>query len=100
MNIVVDPRKILNYLLVEQDKSNFFRAFGYSEANRNKLHSDLMGIARNNAKNLRQRTIYGDEYEMIGAVITPNGREITIKSGWIVDDDRPDLLRFVTAYPA
>jgi len=100
MEVVVDPRKILNYLLVDNEKSQFFRAFGYSEQDWQRLQTDLISVAKANPMKLRETTIYGEEYEIIGPVIAPNGRVIIIQSGWIVDAGRPDILRFVTAYPA
>lgn len=99
MEAVVPERKIVNYLLVDPPKSQFFRMFGYSEENWQQLQADLISVAENNPKTLRQTTIYGEEYEIVGRIVAPSGREIVIQSGWIIDHGTPDILRFVTAYP-
>jgi len=100
MEIVVSPIKILNYVLVDQQKSKFFRQFGYSEANWQDLQTALISLAKNHPKHLRQRTIYGEEHEIIGPITAPAGRDIIIKSGWMIDSGQPGTIRFVTAYPA
>jgi len=98
MEIVVNPNKILKYLLLDPDKRKFFRMFGSSEKNWEQLQSDLISLARNNPKRLRLKTSFDEEYE-IGNIIAPSGREISVKSGWMIDAGAAETLRFVTAYP-
>jgi len=96
----VQKAKLLDYLLKEPGKSKFFRGFGYSEQNWEQLQRDLINIGLAAPKNFRQTTIFGNEYELIGEVIAPNGRKIILKTGWLCAPDDPQTLRFVTAYPA
>jgi len=100
MEVVVNPNKILKYLLVDPEKSKFFKMLGYSDKNWERLQSDLILLAQNNPRRLRQTTEFGEEYEITGEIVAPTGRKINIKSGWMVDEGESNTMRFVTAYPA
>lgn len=92
--------KIAGYLLVNPRKCGFFLSFGYAVAGWPRLRDDLLRIAENFPHMLRRHTAHGAEYEIIGQIQAPNGRTISIRTGWIIRADEPDVMSFVTAYPA
>jgi hypothetical protein len=100
MNFVVPQAKITNYLLKDFGKRQFFQAQGYTAQNWQVLRRDLILLAQTFPRTLRQQSKYGDEYEIIGAVVAPNGKTIRLKTGWIIDSGETPTMRFVTAYPA
>ncbi len=72
---------------------------GYSDENAALLEAQLLTIARFMDVTETMSTPYGTKYVVSGALHTPIGSMVRIKTVWIVDagDDQP---RFVTAYPA
>jgi hypothetical protein len=98
MAFIVPKPKILDYLLKNPGKSQFFKSFGYAEDNWTRLHDDILQLATKFPKRLREETKFGKEYDITGSVVTPNGRMISIHTGWIVLHGDPNNFRFVTAY--
>ncbi len=100
----VDSRKVREYLLSEthpigRSKARFFRGAGFDEANGDVLVAALLYIARTHEVIETSVTVHGVKYALAGNVESPTGRQIRVRTIWIVDRgyDRP---RFVTAYPA
>jgi hypothetical protein len=73
--------------------------FGYTLEDWQRLRNDISRIGVEFPKTLKRETAFGKKYEIIGEITAPNGREMTIKTGWIVAHDDPETIRFVTAYP-
>ncbi len=102
-NAFVPTQKLKDYLLSEthpvgKAKAKFFRSFGYNEANVELLERGLLTIALNQEVNETVSSPLGMKYIVDGALHTPVGRKINLKTVWIIDkgQDRP---RFVTAVP-
>jgi hypothetical protein len=102
MKFAVARSKIVDYLLKDPAKSRFFLMFGYSAQNWQQLQRDIFALGADNeaSMRLRQETIYGKEYEIIGEISTPVGRRVLLASAWYLDAGEVETIRFVTAYPA
>ncbi len=102
MKFAVPSAKIVDYLLKNQGKRNFFFMFGYSVENWERLRQDILQFALENESAMRERrtTSYGTEYEMIGELLTPAGRTVLLKTSWYRDTGEAGTVRFITAYPA
>jgi hypothetical protein len=101
---VVDERKITEYLLSRTHtygaaKAAFFEQFGFSAADWRQLRDTLFAHARDNMVDRHYSTAFGEVYEVIGPLATPDGRKPTVLVAWIV---RPgeDFPRLVTVVPA
>ena len=98
------PRaKLKGYLLsdshpVGKAKARFFHRFGYDESTIERLESDFINIAQSHDVTEVATTAHGTKYIMDGFLNTPIGRQVLVRTVWIVDagQDRP---RFVTAHP-
>jgi len=100
----VADRKIVDYLLSEthavgRAKAGFFRAVGFERHNAAELKRALIDVARTGTVVDVQDTPYGRKYIVEGRLRTPSGRDVKIRTVWIVERGR-DRPRFVTAYPA
>lgn len=99
------PReKLTGYLLLEthpvgKAKANFFRALGYNEGNVELLEKGLLGIAHDQEVDEVEETPRGTKYALNGALPTPGGRVVRVRTVWIVAEEQASP-RFVTAYPA
>ena len=100
----VDPEKLTEYLLSEshpvgRSKARFFRGVGFNESNVERLQWCLMEIARSQPVVESLSSCHGRKYVVDGAVTTPVGSQVTLRTIWIIEEGqiRP---RFVTAYPA
>lgn len=100
---VVPANKILRYLLDpanerNQGKPGFFFRFGFTRQAWRRLadalsqHASLYDVVRT------EITEYGVKYRIVGALMTPDERNPTVRTLWIVlhGDDVP---RFITAVP-
>ena len=101
---VIAAAKITDYLLSESHavgraKARFFREVGYDPENPSLLMADLSAVARNEAVTEVVETDYGSKYILDGAVTTPSGSVVRLRTVWIVDAGQT-IPRFVTAYPA
>jgi len=97
---VVPEPKIISYLLVDPGKGAFFRRFGYDHSNWSRLQADLLWIAHHHPVTLIREVSFGRKYRIIGNITAPNGRVIRLITGWMSPTDEPELMRFITAYPA
>lgn len=100
---VVPFEKLTEYLLSEthrdgKAKARFFHLFGYERANAHILLADLLRIARTYPVSEINTTRHGEKYLIDGAIQTPIGRLIRLRTVWIVESGLP-APRFVTAYP-
>jgi len=95
------PYEKILYLLNDPGKGKFFKSFGFTVHDWPRLKTAILNMAVQNqhAPVFRRATIHGDEYDISGDIITPIGRNVSIRSGWWMDPGQTDTLRFVTAYP-
>ena len=100
MDYVVGEAKIRRYLLTSPTKRAFFDVLGYTVDDWGQLRDDLRDIATRLPATERRTTLYGIEYEIVGEVVTPNGRLARIRTGWMIRLNEPNTMYFVTAYPA
>lgn len=101
---VVAPEKLTHYLLspshpVGQSKAKFFRLQGFTEENWVLLQTGLLTLARTGEVAETETTLHGTKYVLIGAVPTPAGGTVLLRTVWIIDRGQ-NVPRFVTAYPA
>jgi hypothetical protein len=103
-NAYIPPAKLTGYLLSESHavgkaKAGFFRLIGFDGTQVNTLEQGLLAIARSEEVREVLPSPHGTKYVVEGALETPMGRRIQMRTVWIVefDQERP---RFVTAYPA
>ncbi len=99
----IPPAKVQDYLLsnihsVGRWKAKFFRAHGFDETHKSVLTQQLMNIIHSEEVKDIIPSPHGIKYIIEGALETPVGSLVKIRTVWIVDEgqDRP---RFVTAYP-
>jgi hypothetical protein len=100
---VITREKITGYLLslrhpVGKAKAKFFRAHGYSDENAQILGEDLRRVAALGRVVEEEHTAYGTKYLAEGAILTPRGTTIVIRTVWFAEAEGTPL-RFVTAYP-
>jgi hypothetical protein len=103
-NAYISPSKLTGYLLSEthsvgKAKAGFFRVVGFDEAQVEMLERGLLAIARSEEVQEVITSLHGTKYVVEGALETPTGRSVQVRTVWIVelDQNRP---RFVTAYTA
>ena len=94
--------KLTDYLLALHHpgggpKARFFRSHGFDETNLAALESGLVAIAQS-APTKGTKTKHGTKYVADGALPTPHGVTVQIRTVWVVEptDPRPRLM---TAYP-
>ena len=95
--LILDPRKITEYLLVwkpKSDKSGFLNKLGYTQENWEVLREDILSIiAEGTPVYSRPAPFGGDLYEITGEL--RNFGIITIR----LYTEEPEVWRFVTLYP-
>lgn len=79
----VEPKKITKYLLSEthtvgKAKAKFFRALGFNETNVALLENELLRIAKEVPSHEVIDTVHGSKYIIIGEIVTPLGKSVTI----------------------
>lgn len=106
---VVDCRvpeaKITLYLLDVnsprgQAKAAFFMAFGFTIEKWQELAQALKHHAQTHEVSKVVQTNYGLHYVIEGVLLTPDGRNPSVRSVWAILDDGDEMPRLVTAYPA
>lgn len=95
--------KLHDYLLSETHpvgrwKARFFRGYGFDETNVDILEEQLMSIIHSVDVKEAESSIHGTKYIIEGAIKTPVGSFVQVRTVWIIDADQ-DRPRFVTAYP-
>ena len=101
---LIDPRKITDYLLSPTHrfgaaKAAFFASFGFSARDWQTLKDALLAHASAHAIDRQFSTAFGEVYELVGPLATPDGRNPTVLVAWMVRNGE-DFPRFVTAVPA
>jgi hypothetical protein len=99
----VPIEKITEYLLsdshaVGKSKAKFFRSFGFDETNVNQFEQRLLDIAHTGTVSEIKETLFGMKYVIDGALETPRGIIIQLRTVWIIEtgEEQPQLI---TAYP-
>lgn len=98
----VEEGKITGYLLSEthsggREKRAFFSSFGFSVAKWEVMAEALVQHARNHEVMREIRTVHGTKYVIEGALVTPDERNPTVRTVWIIDTGKT-AARLVTAY--
>ncbi|TSD99958.1 adhesin [Skermania sp. ID1734] len=99
----MEEAKVLGYLLavdhpVGGGKAANFLAAGYVREDWQRLQADLVQIGRNGEIAARVETQFGVKVVIDGAVNSPSGASIALRTVWI-SDNSDAVLRLVTAYP-
>jgi hypothetical protein len=100
---VISQAKIVDYLLnpLHPDgagKAQFFTGLGFDRSDWQRLASALRRLAETTPVARSMESQHGMKYIIEGALGTPNGRFVQVRTVWIVDGG-DDVPRFVTAYP-
>lgn len=103
-NAYIPPAKLTRYLLSEtrsvgKAKAGFFRITGFDIASVSELERGLLAIALSEEVQEVVRSLHGTKYILDGALQSPTGRIVIVRTVWIVEPNQ-DRPRFVTAYPA
>ena len=100
----IDKGKIVDYLLatghpVGSAKAAFFVSLGYSSDEWTRLRDDLARVVEHGEVVEAVATAYGHKIVIDGAVESPCGRMVELRTVWISDE--PDgAPRLVMAYPS
>jgi len=99
----VPPAKLQSYLLNEAhsaggSKASLFRAFGYEAARWEVLAAQLLSIAATYDVVAYDSHEHGVNYVVDGVLQTPVGRELPVRTVWVVRRS-DETANFVTAYP-
>lgn len=102
-NAYIPLSKLKDYLLSEthsvgKSKAKLLRSAGFNETNVTLLKEGLLSIAHSEQLKETDASHHGIKYIIEGALKTPTGGSIKMRTVWIIDkgQERP---RFVTAYP-
>lgn len=100
---VIDPAKIRDYLLssshpVGRFKARFFEALGYTADQAERLEEDIRNLLLSSDPQFREKTEFGQKYEVRGVITGPQNRSTELVTVWIVLSGE-EVPRFVTAYP-
>ena len=100
---IVDAAKVRDYLLspehpVGRFKAVFFGALGYTRDQWQRLQQDLLDLGRSGTAERRDKTRFGQKYEVRGILEGPSGRRAQVVTAWIVLNDE-EVPRFLTAFP-
>lgn len=97
---IISLRKLTEYLLIslpKDDKSEYLAKGGYNLENWQQLEQDLREQILSLESQPTLKTQYGQKYQIIGSLICPNGKILTVKTIWIVTEQ---TTQFVTLFPA
>jgi hypothetical protein len=99
----IPQAKVVQYLLSSthragRGKAGFFSACGFQVSTWDVLAQALRQHARDNGVTLSEDTPFGVRYVIEGPLVTPNGRQLQVRTVWFIDKDG-QTPRFVTAYP-
>jgi hypothetical protein len=102
-NAVVPELKIRNYLLSlthleGRSKARFFGSFGFTSSNWTLLATALKEHVVQNDARLSKRNEYGSFYNVDGPLNTPDGRNPSIRSVWLVEGNT-STPKLITAHP-
>ena len=104
IRLSVPEGKIIDYLLSETHpigscKADFFRALGFTKENPSLLRVQLVSLGRFSEIVKEMETPHGTKFVIDGAIVTPKGQEVFIRTIWI-KDKHSEVIRLVTAYPS
>lgn len=98
----VQREKLTGYLLDPAHRHGgpravFLLGFGYGLADWWALRAALLNHARTHAVVRTRVTLFGDIFEVVGELSTPDGRNPTIKTVWMIDrgSDAPRLITLI-----
>jgi len=99
---IVPSEKLRDYLLsfshpVGKFKAVFFRTLGYTDKNWQQLELAIRSLLKQDAFE-RERTNFGQKYEIRGTIVGPSGKQANIITIWIIREGE-EVPRFITAYP-
>ena len=100
MRLVIEKRKILEYLLKplnKADKSKFLNQLGYYPENWQELQKDIISQFQDIAAEIYEESDYGILYKIEGNLVTPK-HEASLTSIWILQNET-NYLRLVTLFP-
>lgn len=100
---IVNDAKIRDYLLspehpVGRFKAVFFGTLGYTRDQWQRLQHDLLELGRSGTAKRRQKSPFGQKYEVRGILEGPSGGRADVVTVWIRLDGQ-ESPRFVTAFP-
>jgi hypothetical protein len=100
----VQREKLAEYLLdlAHKDggpKAAFLLGFGFKLAEWKTLRAALLEHARTHDVVRKRVTNFGEIFEVVGELSTPDGRNPTIKSVWMIDHGT-DAPRLITLMPS
>jgi hypothetical protein len=94
--------KIKEYLLTKRDmgdKSEFLLSAGYKKEFFDRLIIDLKEQILPLDAMLTEETIFGKKFSIIGKLIGPNKKELTVKTIWM-QESFSGKWKFITLFPA
>lgn len=99
---IVVPEKVTHYLLIQNsDKSRsrckFFTSFGFDPKHPDLLLDAIFRHPETGVTTQIPTDEYGERWNVVGPILTPDGRNPIIRTGWIKDTSDPP--RFVSAIP-
>ncbi|MFI5202158.1 MAG: DUF6883 domain-containing protein [Candidatus Kapaibacterium sp.] len=97
---IIAIEKVRDYLLkprIKHDKSGFLRLAGYEREQYEILLNDIRDQFLPSEAQFQERKKYGEYYAIRGFLQGPNGRQLRVKTVWIVDLQGD--IRFVTLVP-
>jgi hypothetical protein len=104
---VIESEKLQDYLLskshpIGRFKAEFFQSIGFADDNWMVLEAEIRALLGNDAK-IREKTEYGEKYEIRGTIAGPTGQRAEIVTAWIILTwiilTGEEISRFITAYP-
>lgn len=99
----IPQKKMQAYLLSSthragKSKAAFFTAHGFEATHWTHLAEALRHHAGAHPVTTHEATPFGTRYIIEGVLEAPNGRHLSVRSIWFIDDGK-ESPRFVTAYP-
>jgi len=100
---VIEPAKLIQYLLNTEHKRGGHKArvlldFGYHIDFWQQLQADLRWFHLQAEVEVVRQTAYGTRYEIHAPLQTPNGRTLTVRTVWQIDEGT-DFPRLITLFP-
>lgn len=101
--VIISRKKLTDYVLSETHstgkfKAKFFRTLGFNDTNVSFFEIVLRTLVDSEDIKETIPSVYGTKYILDGKVNTPSGKNITLRTIWIIEkgQSRP---RFITVYP-
>ena len=100
----IPDTKLLGYLLAPDHtdgspKAKFLESFGFSRDRPDELRAALIGHASSHDFIASRQTDFGEIFEIVGRLASPDGRNPFVKVVWMIDTGKR-TPRLVTAVPA